>query len=136
MKLLFSKEIHMNKILFNAVLIIILSAFAGNLQGAEQDPSAVSIRPSERFGRGVINIITSPLEIPAQLYIRAAYQDEWRESPFAVVGGFIEGIPMGLIYFPWRLTAGVFDITTLPFSRFNKGIISPEYLSFSTKSLE
>jgi hypothetical protein len=43
---------------------------------------------------------------------------------------------MGIIYFPWRLAAGVFDITTLPFSRFNKGIISPEYLSFSTKSLE
>ena len=126
----------MKKILLNAVLIIILFAFAGNLQGAEQDPSAVSIRSSERFGRGVINIITSPLEIPAQLYIRAAYQNEWRQSPFAVMGGFIEGIPMGLIYFPWRLTAGVFDIFTLPFSRFNETIISPEYLSFSTKSLE
>ena len=126
----------MSRKLYSAMIIIILCAFSGNLQGAEQDPSAVSIRPSERFGRGVINIITSPLEIPAQLYIRAAYQNEWRQSPFAVVGGFIEGIPMGLIYFPWRLTAGVFDIITLPFSRFNESIISPEYLSFSTKSLE
>ena len=126
----------MKKILFNAVLIIILFAFAGNLQGSDQDTSAVLIRPSERFGRGIINIITSPLEIPAQLYIRASYQNEWRESPFAVAGGFIEGIPMGIIYFPWRLAAGVFDVITLPFSRFNESIISPEYLSFSTKSIE
>ena len=126
----------MKKILFNTVLIIILLAFAGNLLGAEQDPSAVSIRSSERFGRGVINIITSPLEIPAQLYIRAAYQNERRDNSFAIIGGFIEGIPMGLIYFPWRLIAGVFDITTFPFSRFNEGIISPEYLTFSTKFLD
>ncbi|MCX8045127.1 MAG: hypothetical protein N3B18_13495 [Desulfobacterota bacterium] len=96
-----------------------------------------TIRPAERFGRGMINILSSPLELPAQMYTRAEYYSNTREYMMATIGGFIEGIPMGmLVYFPWRLAAGVYDVFTFPFPACNRCIIDPPYLSFSTKFLE
>jgi putative exosortase-associated protein (TIGR04073 family) len=102
--------------------------------GGEGD-SERSVRPFERFGRGLANTITSPLEIPAQIYNRAAYQEEHNSNPFAVIGGFFEGIPMGVVYFGWRLGAGCFDVLTFPFRRFDECLIDPEYVTFSHESL-
>jgi putative exosortase-associated protein (TIGR04073 family) len=83
-----------------------------------------------------MNTITSPLELPAQMYVSAKYREETSDSPFKIFGGFIEGIPRGLVYFPWRFTAGIYDIVTFPFSSRNQCIISPEYVSFSTRDFE
>jgi hypothetical protein len=69
------------------------------------------------------------------MYNRAAYQQEHYNNPFAVVGGFLEGIPMGIIYFGWRLGAGCYDFATFPFERFDECIIDPEYVTFSYKTL-
>jgi hypothetical protein len=95
------------------------------------------MRISERFGRSMSNIFFSPLELPAQIYIRAKYQEEISTNPFAVAGGLIEGIPMGaLVYFPWRLWAGFVDLFTLGSPKFDTCFIEPEYLSFSPESLK
>jgi hypothetical protein len=126
----------MSKILINAFFVIVLCGYAAALYGADQNPEAISPGPPERFGRGMINIISSPLEIPAQMYLRASYQKENIDNPFAIMGGFIEGIPMGLLYFPWRLTAGLYDLCTIFSSSHNRSIISPDYLSFSEEPLE
>jgi hypothetical protein len=95
------------------------------------------MRISERFGRSMSNIIFSPLELPAQIYIRAKYQEDQSFNPFAAAGGLIEGIPMGaLVYFPWRLSAGLVDLFTIWSPRCDKCLIEPEYLSFSPVMLD
>jgi len=99
------------------------------------DTAERSVRPAERFGRGLANILTSPLELPAQMYNRASYQQEHNNNPFAVVGGFLEGIPMGIIYFGWRLSAGCYDLFTFPFEACDQSIIDPEYVTFSYRVL-
>ncbi len=102
---------------------------------ADNETSERTVRPFERFGRGLTNIITSPFELPAQMYNRAAYQQEFNNNPFAVIEGFLEGIPMGIIYFGWRLGAGIYDFVTFPFERCDQSIIEPEYVTFSYKTL-
>jgi putative exosortase-associated protein (TIGR04073 family) len=117
-------------VMFAAVLLWCTPALS-----ADDEPSGRSVRPFERFGRGLANIITSPFEIPAQMYNRAAYQQEHYSNPFAIIGGFLEGIPMGIIYFGWRLGAGCYDFATFPFERCDESIIDPEYVTFSYKTL-
>lgn len=102
---------------------------------ADNETSERTVRPFERFGRGLTNIITSPFELPAQIYNRAAYQQEFNNNPFAIIGGFLEGIPMGIIYFGWRLGAGCYDFVTFPFECCDQSIIEPEYVTFSYKTL-
>ena len=102
---------------------------------ADDETPERTVRPFERFGRGLTNIITSPFELPAQMYNRAAYQQEFNNNPFAIIGGFLEGIPMGIIYFGWRLGAGIYDFATFPFERCDQSIIEPEYVTFSYKTL-
>ena len=100
-------------------------------------PVPRKMRISERFGRSMSNIFFSPLELPAQMYIRATYQEDKNDNPFAVTGGLIEGIPMGaLVYFPWRLYAGLVDLFTLWTPLCDRALITPEYLSFSPKALD
>ena len=95
------------------------------------------MRISARFGRSMSNIFFSPLELPAQIYIRAKYQEDQSDNPFAVIGGLVEGVPMGaLVYFPWRLSAGLVDLFTLWSPRCDKCLIDPEYLSFSPVMLD
>ncbi len=103
--------------------------------GADDEAPERNVRPFERFGRGLTNIVTSPLELPAQIYNRAAYQQEHYSNPFAIIGGFLEGIPMGIIYFGWRLGAGCYDFATFPFEACDQSIIEPEYVTFSYKTL-
>jgi hypothetical protein len=94
-------------------------------------------RISERFGRSLSNIFFSPLEVPAQMYIRSKYQQDKSDNPFMVAGGLAEGIAMGaLVYFPWRLYAGLVDFFSLWAPETDPCLIEPEYLSFSTESLE
>jgi len=117
-------------LLFTTVIFSCTSAWSGSGETNER-----SVRPFERFGRGLANIITSPFELPAQMYNRAAYQEAHFNNPFAIVGGFLEGIPMGIIYCGWRLGAGCYDFVTFPFEPCDKSIIDPEYVTFSYKTL-
>ncbi len=98
---------------------------------APSEPVPRQMRISERFGRSVSNIFFSPLELPAQIYVRAQYQEDRTDNPFAVIGGLVEGVPMGLVYFPWRLYAGLVDLFTLWAPECDKALIYPEYVSFS-----
>jgi len=121
-----------NRMLLAAALLVLWLQSA-----AAADNQTMHVRPAERFGRGVVNVISSPLELPAQMYTRACYYNDTSEYMLATVGGFIEGIPMGaLVYFPWRLAAGVYDLATFPLQSCNRCIIEPPYVSFSTKFLE
>ena len=117
-------------LVITAVMLCCIPAWSADNETPER-----TVRPFERFGRGLTNIITSPFELPAQIYNRAAYQQEFNNNPFAIIGGFLEGIPMGIIYFGWRLGAGCYDFATFPFERCDQSIIEPEYVTFSYKTL-
>lgn len=125
----------MRKAMMFALIIAATVLWCLPAWSADEESPARTVRPFERFGRGLTNIITSPLELPAQMYNRAAYQQEYDNNPFAIIGGFLEGIPMGIIYFGWRLGAGCYDFATFPFERCDESIIDPEYVTFSYKTL-
>jgi putative exosortase-associated protein (TIGR04073 family) len=120
------------------VLLFVLCIATSSAWGEDQQPSSTDdqIHGIQRFGRGVVNTISSPLELLAQPYARASYWDEKSNNQFAVLGGFFEGIPMGFVYFGWRLGAGFYDMFTFPFYCYDKSIIHPEYLTFSPEFLE
>jgi hypothetical protein len=120
------------------VLLLVLCIATGSAWGEDPQPSSTNdqIHGIQRFGRGVVNTISSPLELFAQPYARASYWDEHSNNQFAVLGGFFEGIPMGFVYFGWRLGAGFYDMFTFPFYCYDKSIIHPEYLTFSPEFLE
>lgn len=133
----------MKKYLYIIMLMCMVSVFLHSLCAAQTDNATMdnatifSNMAPERFGRGVINIFSSPLELPAQMYDRAVYYEDKSENPLATIGGFIEGIPMGiLVYFPWRLGAGLYDFFTFPFHRCDPCIIYPDYVTFSPEFLE
>ncbi len=120
------------------VLLLVFCIATGSAWADDQQPSATDdqIHGIQRFGRGVVNTFSSPLELLAQPYARASYYDEKSNNQFAVIGGFFEGIPMGFVYFGWRLGAGFYDMFTFPFYCYDKSIIHPEYLTFSPEFLE
>jgi len=124
----------MKRLVFLAAALLVLFSVQ---HVVASDNATTAVRPAERFSRGVVNILSSPLELPAQMYVRAVYYSDTSEYVMATVGGFLEGIPMGaLVYFPWRLGAGIYDVTTFAFARCNRCLINPPYLSFSPRFLE
>jgi putative exosortase-associated protein (TIGR04073 family) len=125
----------MQKRILWSLLFFVVALWCVPAWSADDESPERTVRPFERFGRGLTNIITSPFELPAQMYNRAAYQQEFNNNPFAIIGGFLEGIPMGIIYFGWRLGAGFYDFATFPFERCDQSIIKPEYVTFSYKTL-
>ena len=82
------------------VLLLVFCIATGSAWADDQQPSATDdqIHGIQRFGRGVVNTFSSPLELLAQPYARASYYDEKSNNQFAVIGGFFEGIPMGFVY--------------------------------------
>ncbi len=128
----------MNKNAFTVVMLILFATSIMSVNAFAQDlkPETHSPGAAERFGRGMANIISSPLEFPAQIYKRSLYKKENNGNVFAILGGFFEGFAVSFMYFPWRLGAGLYDITTFAFPQYNQCLISPEYLSFTIDSLE
>ena len=128
----------MKRAIYYIVLLLVFCIATGSAWADDQQPSATDdqLHGIQRFGRGVVNTFSSPLELLAQPYARASYYDEKSNNQFAVIGGFFEGIPMGFVYFGWRLGAGFYDMFTFPFYCYDKSIIHPEYLTFSPEFLE
>jgi putative exosortase-associated protein (TIGR04073 family) len=125
----------MKRPVYQLMLISFVCLLCGTAYGADQNPPG-QVHGIQRLGRGVANTISSPLELLAQPVARAKYWDERSNNQFAVLGGFFEGIPMGFVYFGWRLGAGFYDMFTFPFWCYDTCIIQPEYLSFSPEFLE
>jgi len=128
----------MKRPVYQLLLISFVCLLCGTASGADQAPPAQQDQPHgiQRLGRGVVNTISSPLELLAQPIARAKYWEDRSNNQFAVLGGFFEGIPMGFVYFGWRLGAGFYDMFTFPYWCYDKSIIQPEYLSFSPEFLE
>lgn len=71
-----------------------------------EEPRPPSTAPLARLGRGVANIVISPLEIPATM-LRVGGE---RNAFFGIWAGGLEGVGNGLV----RLSAGVLEAITFP----------------------
>lgn len=86
-------------------------------------------RPFKKLGRGITNLVTSPLEIPNQMYVVSRKEYEEGTQTWAVVGGYIAGFFSGFGYAGWRMAAGVYDVLTFAFPSYEYSLIEPEFIS-------
>lgn len=81
--------------------------------------------PINKFGRGMANIATFYLEVPASMF--KVSQEKGELLGFTV--GFFQGIFTSLL----RLTTGLYDTVTFVIPSYSKPLMQPEY---ATDSLE
>ncbi len=81
--------------------------------------------PLHKLERGVTNIFTSPIELPASMISVANEKGE--------IFGFLIGTAEGLFTFVFRLISGAYDTTTFFIPSYTKPIMQPEY---AVQSLE
>jgi putative exosortase-associated protein (TIGR04073 family) len=81
--------------------------------------------PLHKLERGVVNIFTSPVELPASMISVAKEKGE--------IFGFFIGTAEGLFTFVFRLISGVYDTATFFIPSYSIPIMQPEY---ATQSLE
>ncbi len=111
----------MKKIYIIFFIVITLSIAAASSFASDNPPKNSSsssetkitvVNPVEKFNRGIINIITAPIEIAKQVDL------SWKESAQKTqnVGtGIVSGIVKGLAYTVWRAGSGLWDVISFPF---------------------
>ncbi len=88
-----------------------------NIENTTASPSSTSIKttaqnPTDKLGRGIINIVTSPVEIAKQVDLG------WKQSTKKsknVSSGVLSGIVKGLAYTVGRMGSGIWDVVSFPF---------------------
>ena len=117
------------------ILLILgmLLLFTTPLLSYADDPSdGHSIpKPILKVGRGFVNTISSPLEIPNQMYLLADHANNNSKYGLRTAAATIEGLFMGIGFMCWRLGAGVYDIITFPIPNYENCIITPPYFTVS-----
>jgi putative exosortase-associated protein (TIGR04073 family) len=102
------------------LFVTVSSLWAGSV--GEEDAVGQRVH---KFSRGVVNVGTAPLEIPKQM-VKRAQMGTGADSQLA---GYITGTITGVGWGIWRLTSGIADIVSAPFSDKEEGLIDPEYVS-------
>lgn len=102
------------------LITVTLLIFAGSLR-AEIDDKDIRwpATPLHKLERGVINIITCPIELPASMLSVADEKGE-------IFGLFI-GAAEGVFTTLFRALAGVYDTATFLIPSYSKPIMEPEY---------
>ena len=88
-------------------------------------------QPFMKLGRGLVNTISSPLELPNQMYLLSNHAYENSQYGFETASAAIEGFLMGAVYTFWRLGAGTYDLLTFPLPKYEFCLITPIYLTVS-----
>ena len=115
--------------MMSAFVLLCLQACSTTSYVSEQDGS-YGRRVSCKMARGVVNVATSPLEIPIQS-IRMA---EKGDSAVKEACGYVGGLFVGTGYFVWRLGAGLGDIITAPATWWDRALIAPEFIDLDVKA--
>ena len=97
-------------------------------EGTERSPFT---KPFLKFGRGVVNIISAPFEIPNHMYLLSNNANENSSYRLETAAATIEGLFMGTVFTFWRLGAGVYELTTSPFPLEESCLITPPFLTVS-----
>ncbi len=114
--------------------MIILMFLTPLLCFAEEIPVRASFfKPFMKLGRGAINLISSPCELPNHMYLLSKHAYE--NSPYGIetASAALEGFCTGSVYTFWRLGAGMYDLLTFPFPKYEFSLITPTYFTVSYK---
>ena len=76
--------------------------------------------PATKLGRGLVNAVTSWIEIPKQVYMVSK-----EDNPFL---GITWGVAKGVGYGVARLGAGVYDTGTFLVPKYDLDLMQPEYV--------
>ena len=99
---------------------------------AEENAGKPAIsKPFMKIGRGIVNTISSPLELPNQMYILSDHANENSKYGIETAAAAIEGMFMGTVYAFWRLGAGIYEMFAFPIPHYESCIITPPYLTIS-----
>lgn len=94
-----------------AIGVVALFALSPTQAGAER---AYPVKIIWKFGRGVENILKSPVEIPVNMYKEAHWAELQGENAGGQMIGYFTGTITGIGYMFARIGVGVFDIVTFP----------------------
>jgi len=101
----------------------------GSVLAADQErvppPEPSIYLPFKKLSRGVVNLVTAPLEVPNQMYWQAKRA---KDDTGRIIAGYVEGIFIGTGWAILRFLAGSYDIITFPLPPYKKSLIQPEYL--------
>jgi len=115
------------------VVIILMLTTALFCHAEELSDKPFISKPFTKFGRGMINTISSPLELPNQMYILSNHAHENSKYRVETASAAVEGIFMGTVYTFWRFGAGTYDLLTFPLPKYEFCLINPIYLTVSYK---
>lgn len=90
-------------------------------------------KPFMKFGRGMVNTISSPLELPNQMYLLSNHARKNSKYGIETASAAIEGTFMGVVYTFWRLGAGTYDLLTFLIPKYEFCLITPTYFTVSYK---
>ena len=84
-------------------------------------------KPFEKLGRGIVNIVTAPKEIPVQILASAVEQKDKHKNNTAALAGAFSGVFKGIGWMVYRSIAGFYDVITFPFPipTYEHSIIEP-----------
>ena len=117
-------------VIFKTIVILMLTAPFFCCAEENAGKPAIS-KPFMKIGRGIVNTISSPLELPNQMYILSDHANENSTYRIETAAAAIEGIFMGTVYAFWRLGAGIYEIITSPVPNYESCIITPPYITIS-----
>jgi putative exosortase-associated protein (TIGR04073 family) len=119
----------MKKVIPFCLTLVLICLFALPCSAIDNTGVPWIYRPFKKLGRGVTNLVTSPLEIPNQMYVVSRKEYDESAQTWAVVGGYIAGFFSGFGYAGWRMAAGAYDTITFPFPSYEYSLIEPEFIS-------
>lgn len=93
----------MKKVSFVAAALILVSSFMTPVYAGEETFGDVSYDASRQFGRGLLNIVTSPAEIPCTM--KTEIDDRG-------AAGAATGLGIGLWYTVRRILVGASEVVT------------------------
>ena len=91
------------------------------------EDSYLTSRPMKKFKRGVINVVSAPLEIPKEI---KKHWDESGTHPIKKTVCLFGGLVKGLIYTVGRVGSGAWDVFTLNLDipGNNEPLMKPDYV--------
>jgi len=105
---------------FVAAVVIFLGLVCSSPVHAESTPA-------RKLGRGIVNIVTAPLEIPKQT--RLYWKQGAKKTPHIIVW-IISGIGRGCVDTVRRVGSGVWDVVTFPVDipHHYEPLVTPDYV--------
>lgn len=119
-----------NAIILSFGLAMLLCCTPGHAMELSKTESADFHKMWGKFKRGVINVLTSPAEVPKQIKVEVKENSSSKgEAVLASVGGTVKG----LMYFVGRLGSGLWDMVgcNLAIPEDYEPIMYPEYVNES-----